>query len=335
MRTRRALVIYEKLIKPFAFRMDAERAHNLALWLIENGFVTCAAPNEPHLRTTLFQHPIPHPLGLAAGFDKNGTAIDQWRGLGFSFAEIGTVTPKPQPGNEKPRLFRLVEDGAIINRMGFNSHGAAAVSKRLEQRQTRIPIGVNIGKNKTTPNEKAAEEYVECAERLAPVADYLVINVSSPNTPGIRDLQTPSEIRTLLQRLHPVSMKRPILIKLSPDSSDADLCAAAGAALESGAQGFVLTNTTTDRSGLSSTTNEQGGVSGKPLRCRAVDVCKRIRREFGRNFAIIGVGGVFTGADLLERLKAGADVCQIYTAFAFRGPCTARKILEELQQQMA
>lgn len=281
---------------------------------------------------------LPHPLGLAAGFDKDAQAVHGLARLGFSFVEVGTVTPRAQIGDPKPRLFRLPEDRALVNRLGFNSRGAEAVERNLatlrERGKLEAPIGVNVGMNRDTPTERAIGDYASVWRRLARFAAYGVVNVSSPNTPGLRALQTPDFLRNVVGALREIEPGRPLLVKLSPDEPDDALVELTGEALAAGAAGVVLTNTTVSRQRLRSRhADEEGGLSGEPLRQRANDAV-RVVRQAHASAVIIGVGGIFTGADLLERLAAGADLCQVYTAFVYRGPCVVARILEELLLEM-
>lgn len=321
------------------WRLDPERAHNLALWALRRGWLRCSIPSDERLQVQALGSSLAHPLGLAAGFDKDALAVRGLARLGFSFVEVGTVTPRPQPGNAKPRLFRLPEDQALINRLGFNSRGVEEVERNLailfDQESKALPlVGVNVGKNRDTPSERAVEDYVSVWRRLAQFATYGVVNVSSPNTPGLRELQASGFLREVVGALLTVSPETPLFVKLSPDEPDDLLVSLTGEALAAGASGVVLTNTTVRREGLRSrSANEQGGLSGVPLRNRATEVVRVVRRAHA-HATIVGVGGIFTGADLLERLEAGADLCQVYTAFVYRGPSVVARILEELLQEM-
>jgi dihydroorotate dehydrogenase len=257
--------------------------------------------------------------------------------LGFSFVEVGTVTPKPQPGNPKPRLFRLPDDRALINRLGFNSSGLDAAERNLsavfDRPGSAPPVGVNIGKNRDTAAEEAVGDYASVWSRLARFATYGVVNVSSPNTPGLRDLQSPQFVREVVGTLREVAPK-PLLIKLSPDEPDSLLVELTGEALAAGAAGVVLTNTTVRREGLrSKAASQEGGLSGAPLRARATEAVRVVRRAHP-SAVIIGVGGIFTGWDLLERIEAGADLCQVYTAFVYRGPSVVKSIVSEALRAM-
>lgn len=306
--------------------MDAEKAHDLGLRLIAGGFVSGRLADLPSLDCAAFETSLPHPVGLAAGFDKNGFALEGLYGLGFAFVEVGTVTPQPQPGNEKPRMFRLPEHEAIINRLGFNSQGARAVARNLERTDVPMPYGVNIGKNKWTSNEDAWMDYRDAARVLKDYGQYFAINVSSPNTPGLRALQSRDELARIVDAVRGVGMNQPVFVKVSPDQADDELVEIAQFATIAGV-GLIATNTTISRPGIDS--NEAGGLSGKPLRARALEVCRLLRQSAGVGTEIIAVGGISTGQDLVERMEAGATACQIYTSFVYRGPEAARLIVEE------
>lgn len=279
------------------------------------------------------------PLGLAAGFDKDAEAITGLGALGFGHIEVGTVTPRPQPGNPRPRLFRLPEDRALINRMGFNNHGSAALRERLvaaRRRDSRPVIGVNIGKNRDTPLQSAVDDYRQLAHELHDVADYLVVNVSSPNTPGLRSLHESSELAPLLEAVVGHSGDTPVLVKVSPDASDEQLRDICAVVTDLGLAGVVATNTSISRESLVSPADlvarsGEGGVSGAPLATRSREALGVVRDALGDDACVISVGGVFTGADVRERLDDGATLVQAYTAFVYRGPALPRLISRELQ----
>ena len=333
---------------PFLFRrvlskLDPERAHHLAFWLIQ----ACGLPivrrvlasttRANGIDTAALGLQFDSPFGLAAGFDKNGTAILGLAALGFGHVEVGTVTPRPQPGNEAPRLFRLIADRALINRMGFNNDGVDAMALRLQRLRSKgslrsaLPvIGVNIGKNKLTENDQAIADYVRAARVLAPLADYLVVNVSSPNTPGLRNLQAAEELRPLLAAVLAERGTTPLLVKIAPDLSDEDVIELAALVRELGLDGVIATNTTISREGLTSPAAlieraGAGGLSGAPLAERSLEVLRLLRTELPQA-CIISVGGVETAADVRERLDAGATLVQGYTGFVYRGPLWARQI---------
>ncbi|WP_372494237.1 quinone-dependent dihydroorotate dehydrogenase [Actinoallomurus purpureus] len=300
-------------------------------------------PRDPALRVRALGLELPGPLGLAAGFDKDAEVYEALGAFGFGFVEIGTLTARPQPGNPKPRLFRLVRDRAIVNRMGFNNHGARAAAARL-RRHRNVIVGVNIGKTKVVPEAEAVADYVESTEALAALADYLVVNVSSPNTPGLRNLQAVEHLRPLLTAVREaadrVSDRRvPLLVKIAPDLADADVDAVADLALELGLDGIIATNTTISRDGLATDPAEveaagAGGLSGAPLKRRSLEVLRRLRDRAGDRLVLISVGGVETADDAWERLRAGATLVQAYTALIYGGPLWPRTINRGLARRL-
>jgi dihydroorotate dehydrogenase len=343
--------LYSRALRPALFSLDAERAHDLTMAALRRPAVIQAlrffahASPDARLRQQVLGLTFDHPVGLAAGLDKQGHAIPAWAALGFAFVEIGTVTPRPQSGNPRPRLFRLRDDSAIINRFGFNSIGADGVARNL---RVGIPpelrVGINVGKNKETPNEMAADDCIRAVEVLHPFADYFVVNVSSPNTAGLRDLQESRALRALIEqvttrvRALTVSRPVPVLVKVSPDSAATDLLQSVDAALEGGAAGVIATNTTVMRSGLTTSVanaREAGGLSGAPLKAAANTICKMLFGHVGRRVPIIGVGGVFTAADAYERIRAGASLVQLYTALIYEGPGVVRRIVAGLEERLA
>jgi dihydroorotate dehydrogenase len=286
---------------------------------------------EEGLRRTVFGIDFPNPIGLAAGFDKQAQYFEDLAHLGFGFVEIGTITPQPQQGNPQPRLFRLPRDKGLINRMGFNNEGLEATIQRLRHRPKGLIVGGNIGKNKLTPNEKAAEDYEKCLLALDPFVDYFAINVSSPNTPGLRALQDKEPLRELLLRLvrlkRQIQSNRPILLKIAPDLTDGQLDDIIELVRESEIDGVIATNTTLSREGLSSKyKDEQGGLSGKPLRRRSTEVIRYLHQKSNGAFPIIGVGGISDVSSAVEKLKAGASLIQIYTGFIYEGPGFVKKL---------
>ncbi|WP_405782428.1 quinone-dependent dihydroorotate dehydrogenase [Streptomyces sp. NBC_00859] len=337
-------------------RMDPERAHHLAFgWIraaartpVLRTFAAAAlAPRHKELRTEALGLRMHGPFGLAAGFDKNAVAIDGMTMLGFDHIEIGTVTARPQPGNPRKRLFRLVEDRALINRMGFNNEGSAAVAARLAARSPvfRTTVGVNIGKTKVVPEDEAVGDYVESTERLARHADYLVVNVSSPNTPGLRNLQATEALRPLLTAVREAadrtvtSRRVPLLVKIAPDLADEDVDAVADLAVELGLDGIIATNTTIARDGLGlrsapALTGETGGLSGAPLKQRSLEVLRRLYARVGGELTLIGVGGVETAEDAWQRILAGATLVQGYSAFIYQGPFWARAVHKGLAARL-
>ena len=338
-----------RVVRRTLFRLDAERAHRLALdaaalaeWLLEHGassVVRALPAGEP---VSILGRMFPNRIGLAAGFDKNGIAPHLWSRLGFGFAELGTVTARPQPGNPRPRMFRLSAERAVVNRLGFNNLGADVVARELAGRlavRPAIPIGLNIGCSKVSVGDEAAEQedYRFSARLLAPLADYVAINVSSPNTPGLRNLQEPRRlsrlVETVVREIDGLGLAAPVavLVKLSPDLADDDIPAICAAARDGGAGGFIATNTTVTRPGCASpAAAETGGLSGPPLRARATEVLRRVRDAVGSGVPIIGVGGVTTVEDAREKLAAGADLVALYTALIYEGPLLPRRLARGL-----
>ena len=293
----------------------------------------------PSLERTLWGIKFPNPVGLAAGFDKDAKYTDQLACLGFGFIEIGTVTPRPQPGNPKPRLFRLPADSALINRMGFNNDGATEAAKRLSRRKEHIIIGGNIGKNKDTPNENATDDYEKSFLELYNEVDYFVVNVSSPNTPGLRALQDKEPLMQLLNRLQVLNKQKggskPILLKIAPDLTNEQLDDIIEIIAATRLDGIVATNTTISRTNLTTPESDitaigAGGLSGKPLRTRATEVISYIHTHSNGKIPIIASGGIFTAADAIEKLNAGASLVQVYTGFIYEGPAIAKKICKGL-----
>ncbi|MBP1688018.1 MAG: pyrD [Deltaproteobacteria bacterium] len=334
-------------VAPLLFQLDPEHAHDLAMrglaaveWLLASRFLPRPLTH-PALSQELWGIRFPNPVGLAAGFDKDARAAHVWPLLGFGFAELGTITAAAQPGNPKPRLFRLARDRAIVNRMGFNNAGATAIAQRwgTHRQPSSIPIGINIGKSRATPIGDAVADYLRSFRQLAALADYVVINVSSPNTPGLRDLQTPAHLVALLSALgaendalargHGLA-RRPILVKIAPDLSEEALPEIVAAVGRGGASGLVATNTTTQRAGLRTPCDENGGLSGAPLRERATAVVRTLRRLAGPDLPIIGVGGIFGPLDAYEKIRAGASLVQLYTGMIFEGPRLAARVARGL-----
>lgn len=344
-------------IRPWLFRADPEVAHHRALDAARIGGEALAAaagigirlapPSSPRLSQRLAGIDFPNPIGLAAGFDKNGVAAHLWPALGFGFAELGTVTTLGQAGNPTPRLFRLPEDEALVNRLGFNNQGVEIVARRLERSlRTRpaIPIGLNIGASRVHVGdaEKELADYRESTRRLGRLCDYLVINVSSPNTPGLRDLQEPGRLARLVETVQQqlvhlglgISIP-PVFVKLSPDLPDEGIPPICAAALAAGAAGFIATNTTLSRVGLrGEAKGEQGGLSGAPLRERSNEVIARIRFLVGPDVPIIGIGGVSRLADVVDKFRAGADLVGLYSALVYEGPLLARRLALDLDREL-
>ena len=294
---------------------------------------------DPRLERELFGLKFKNPVGLAAGFDKDAKLFNELACFGFGFIEIGTITPKPQKGNPKQRLFRLIPDEAIINRMGFNNEGVYAAADRLEK-DRQVIIGGNIGKNKNTSNEDAVKDYLICHDVLFPHVDYFVVNVSSPNTPGLRSLQQKEPLKLLLRELMRQNLKlaqaqsvkpKPVLLKIAPDLNEAELRDIIDIVAKTEIDGVIATNTTVERSGLKSDfllTEQQGGLSGKPLRERSTEVIRFLAQESGKAFPIIAVGGIHSPEDALEKIDAGADLVQVWTGFVYEGPSLAKRINE-------
>ncbi|MGM0933994.1 MAG: quinone-dependent dihydroorotate dehydrogenase [Bacteroidota bacterium] len=331
--------MYKSLVRSLLFHFDPEWVHHFTFKSLRNlGKVPGLSAflrnkfqlNDPRLEREVFGIKFKNPVGLAAGFDKDAKLYKELDDLGFGFIEIGTVTPRPQPGNEKKRLFRLKEDEAIINRMGFNNDGVEAAVKRLRANKNVI-IGGNIGKNKITPNEKAVEDYRICFEALFDYVDYFVVNVSSPNTPNLRELQDKEPLTNLLNSLQQLnsakSKQKPILLKIAPDLTDSQLLDIIDIVKETKIAGVIATNTTISREGLTSENkNETGGLSGKPLKDRATEVIRFLSEKSNKAFPIIGVGGIHSPEDALEKLDAGASLVQLYTGFIYEGPGLIKKI---------
>ena len=356
--------MYKRILLPLLFRFDAETIHHLVTSLMKVAFAIPGVStlsrrwfvvNDRRLERTVFGLTFPNPIGMAAGFDKNAELVSELSDLGFGFVEIGTVTPRPQPGNPRPRLFRLKADGGLINRLGFNNKGADPAAGRLRhfasnRNGRRVIIGGNIGKNKDTPNENALSDYVAGFRALFDAVDYFVVNVSSPNTPGLRDLQEREPLTHLLtalqteNRQRPVrsnpSSGKPILLKIAPDLTNGQLDDIIAIVAETGIAGVIATNTTISRTGLltdAATVADMGagGVSGRPLRERSTEVIRYLHQQSGGAFPIIGVGGIFSPEDALEKLHAGASLIQVYTSFIYEGPALAKHINQALLKQPA
>lgn len=339
--------MYKSFIRPILFLIDAERVHHIVFSFLKTvsaapGIKTllhaCFVYEHPSLTKEILGLTFKNPIGLAAGFDKNAMLIDELTCLGFGFVEIGTVTPKPQPGNDKPRLFRLPKDAALINRMGFNNDGVHLVAERLRRKRSSIIIGGNIGKNKITPNEQALDDYVASFHVLYDVVDYFVVNVSSPNTPGLRELQEREPLKKLLSHIKSLSLAKPkpkpVLLKIAPDLTNEQLNDIVDILQETKTDGIIATNTTVSRDALHTDKTVvdaigNGGLSGRPLTSRATDVIRYLRQKLGKDFPIIGVGGIMTEQDAQEKLDAGADLIQIYTGFIYEGPGFAKRIAKK------
>ncbi|MBN8704110.1 MAG: quinone-dependent dihydroorotate dehydrogenase [Bacteroidetes bacterium] len=344
-------MLYKFIVRPILFLQSPEQAHYFTFRAIKfvskipfvsSIFTSMYSFNHSDLNVQIGNLRFNNPIGLAAGFDKNAVLVDEFANLGFSHVEIGTVTPKPQSGNDKPRLFRLPQDQAIINRMGFNNDGADVIAERLKKRKSKIIVGGNIGKNKVTPNENAIDDYVYCFERLFDVVDYFVVNVSSPNTPNLRELQEKEPLKNILATLQSINNKKvktkPIFLKIAPDLTVGQLDDIVEIVQETKIQGVIATNTTIARTNLK--TNEDvvksmgaGGLSGKPLTERATAVIKYISEKSSKSFDIIGVGGILSANDAIAKLDAGAKLVQLYSGYIYEGPGLVKKICIELAQK--
>ncbi|MDT5362868.1 MAG: dihydroorotate dehydrogenase [Mycobacterium sp.] len=301
--------------------------HGLTRWL---------APTDPVLESTVFGVRFPGPVGLAAGFDKDGTGLNTWGALGFGYAEVGTVTARAQPGNPRPRMFRLAHDRALLNRMGFNNHGAGELALRLTRHTADVPIGVNIGKTKVTPPDGAVADYAESARLVGPLAAFLVVNVSSPNTPGLRDLQAVESLRPILAAVK-AQTQTPVLVKIAPDLSDDDVDDIADLAVELGLAGIVATNTTVSRDGLVTPGVDAlgpGGISGPPVARRSSEVLRRLYQRVGDRLVLISVGGIETADDAWDRITSGASLVQGYTGFIYGGGSWARDLHDGLARRL-
>jgi dihydroorotate dehydrogenase len=346
-------VLYRSLLRPALFRLEPETAHEFALRTLSTALGTEAArraasrrfARSPFGELERFGLKFKNPVGLAAGFDKNGKVARQLAGLGFGFVEVGTVTHLPQPGNPRPRLFRLPEDRALVNRLGFNNEGAAALARRIERDgKPGCVLGVNIGKSRAVAVEEAAADYLASFDLVRPFADYVAVNVSSPNTPGLRELQRADALESLLttiQRRNRENDARapvPLLVKVAPDLGEGELELIVDVALRAGVAGVIATNTTTRREGLSRTPPErvaacgEGGLSGAPLRARSTEVVAALYRLSRGRLTVVGVGGVFTARDAWEKIRAGASLVQLYTGFVYQGATAARDINDGLAE---
>jgi dihydroorotate dehydrogenase len=336
---KRARGTYETFVRPLLFSLDPETAHRFTI-----EFLHTASNFDPALRLLRFSRPpaksktlfgltFPNPIGLAAGLDKNGVAVPAWAAIGFGFIEIGTVTAKAQLGNPKPRIFRLPRQQALINRLGFNNDGADAVAERLRRlrssgRWPEVPVGINIGKSRVTPLEHATDDYLYSFRLLRDFADYIALNVSSPNTPGLRELQEPRKLSELLHAIgrEPGEAPKPVLVKISPDLSSTELEAVLAVCEENGVAGIIATNTTVDHSSIPPALDKEGGLSGAPLREKSTTL---VREIVGKSaIRVIASGGIFDAESAQEKFRAGAQLIQLYTGFVYRGPRLLREIME-------
>ena len=332
------------LVKPLLFQLDAESAHHLTISALRNPLLRVFAGGNkiehPSLHRKLFGLDFPNPVGLAAGLDKNAEVIDGFAQMGFGHIEIGTITPKPQDGNPKPRLFRLKEDHAIINRMGFNNVGAMKAAKNLSKRKSNVIVGGNIGKNKVTPNEEAVNDYVICFNTLHQFVDYFVVNVSSPNTPGLRELQEKDSLSRIFNSLQDINQgktkPKPILLKIAPDLTHEQLDDIISIVSDTKINGVIATNTTTRREKLPHYQPSQieamgaGGLSGQPLTDLSTEVISYLYKQSDGTFPIIGVGGIMTANDAIEKMHAGASMVQLYSGFIYHGP----KLIEDINKRL-
>jgi len=335
------------LIRNLLFRLPPEHAHNLALSGLDLahrlGLLGVVTPAVPPCPVRVMGLDFPNPVGLAAGLDKNADHVDALGSLGFGFIEVGTVTPRPQPGNPRPRLFRLPEHEAIINRMGFNNEGLEHLIERVRQRRYRGVLGINVGKNKDTPNEASGADYCKGIEAVYPFADYITVNVSSPNTPGLRDLQFGDSLKRLLEVIKEQQLQSqrqtgryvPIAVKIAPDMDAEGIRFVATALLQSGLDAVIATNTTVSREAVAGHRHagEAGGLSGRPLREASLAVIRALHAELGEKLPIIGVGGITDGDSAAEKIRAGARLVQIYTGFIYRGPVLIREAVEAIRRQ--
>jgi dihydroorotate dehydrogenase len=328
--------LYRGLLRPMLFSLDAEVAHRLTLSMLSMMPPLPCAPDPPELRSSLWELDFANPVGLAAGMDKDAIAIGAWQSLGFGFAELGTITPRPQPGNPKPRVFRIPEHHALINRLGFPGEGMEAVAPRIEKVRragTRIRLALNFGPNKDTPLEQVAADYAALMKRLGALADFIVINVSSPNTPGLRNWQSPEKMRELFAAMNDVAAgarRPPMLLKVAPDLDDATLGAICDTALALRLDGIVVCNTTLKRSEVGVASTEEGGLSGHPLRELARDRIASVYRRTAGKLPIIGLGGIMNADDALGHIKAGASLVELYTGLIYGGPGLITAMKREL-----
>ena len=331
--------LYERFLKPILFAMDPELVHEMAIatletlsrlpWLLD----VLSRASDRRLSKEVFGVQFPNPIGLAAGFDKNGMALPAWEALGFGFIEIGTITAQCQVGNPRPRIFRVPEKEALINRLGFNNQGVEKIAVRLERLRRspdwpEVPVGINIGKSKVVPLEEAAADYLQSFQRLQGLGDYFVLNVSSPNTPGLRKLQEKAAIGELLAAVQQQNRGKPLLVKIAPDLTLEQLDDILELAEQHQLAGVIATNTTTDQRAIPENKRQQGGLSGKPLRTRSLEILRQIKRHC--SLPVISVGGIMSKEDAEERFDAGAELIQIYTGFVYRGPRLVREIAAAL-----
>jgi len=334
-------------LRPLLFKLDPEVAHGLTLYGLgvaqRSGFAHWLAKRPADLPTTAFGITFPNPVGLAAGLDKNADHLDALATLGFGFIEVGTVTPRPQPGNDKPRMFRLAGHEAIINRLGFNNGGVEALVSNVQKAAYRGVLGINIGKNKDTPNERAVDDYLICLRRVYEHASYITVNISSPNTQGLRDLQEEATLRRFITTLHEAQeqlgsqqgKRKPMLLKIAPDLAEAELDAIAEVLLDTGIDGIICTNTSIDHASVADDPQsaEMGGLSGKPLFDRATAVLAGMSKRVQGRIPLVGVGGILDGSNAAEKVEAGAALVQIYSGLIYRGPQLVNECVDEMRRQ--
>ncbi|NII73731.1 dihydroorotate dehydrogenase [Dyella sp. SG562] len=334
-------------LRPLLFALDAETAHRVTLYGLDvahrSNFLHVLARPPQALPVNVFGIDFPNPVGLAAGLDKNADHLDALGALGFGFVEVGTTTPRPQPGNDKPRMFRLPRHEAVINRLGFNNAGVDALVRNVQRSSYRGVLGINIGKNKDTPNDKAVDDYLFCLERVYAHASYVTVNISSPNTQGLRDLQEEATLRRFIETLREAQerlgaqsgQRKPMLLKIAPDLAEAELDGIAEVLLATGIDGLICTNTTIERGHVASSPhgNETGGLSGRPLYARSTEVLRGMRRRLGERVPIVGVGGILDGADAAGKIAAGAALVQLYSGMVYRGPELIGECVDEIRRQ--
>ena len=312
--------LYDSVLRPLAFLVDPEKVHEAAMWMLSKGLIRAPLFHDPSLEQTLFGVKFDNPIGLAAGFDKNAKALNSWHRLGFGFIEAGTITYHAQPGNPKPRLFRLPKDQGLINRMGFNNDGARAVATRLAEAKCKIPLGVNLGKSKVTELADAPKDYQESYRLMHKFGDYFVVNVSSPNTPGLRTLQEKKPLLEIIAAIREVDATKPLFVKVAPDLEWPALDEVIEVAQEAKLTGLIATNTTISRDGLVGDPGQAGGLSGAPVRKKSNEALCHLYRSCDRSMILMGVGGIFSGEDAYEKIRLGAHLCQIYTGWVYGGP---------------
>ena len=336
--------MYKLFIRPILFSFEPEKAHHITFWWMKmigkipfakNILRSIYQVKNEKLSREVFGIKFLNRVGLAAGLDKNALLIDEWENVGFGFVEIGTVTPLPQSGNDQPRLFRLPEDKAIINRMGFNNDGMEVIAERLKNRKSKIIIGGNIGKNKITPNENAVDDYIKCFNCLYDYVDYFVVNVSSPNTPGLRALQDKEPLMNIMNQLQQLNLskakRKPLLLKIAPDLTNEQLNDIVEIAITAKLDGLIATNTTISREGLMhENAKETGGMSGAPLKNRSTEVVKYLHQQLQNKVPIIASGGVMTADDAIEKINVGAALVQVYTGFIYEGPALVKAINQKI-----